>query len=235
MNASPPASWRWVQYLTGLAIACGAVWGGASFSQNRPSASFPNWALGQTSATVTLVEYASLTCSHCREFHDTIYPTIKQRYVDTGRIRFVLRPMPTPPYDLAVGMHALTLCAGQSRYYPLIDAFYDRQGEVFAAASGETGPKGTIFAIAEDTGGLSYAASKACLRDPARQAQVRASADAGVAAGVSSTPTVFVNGVRVVMPAGQTHLELIDVTRALDAALNATASRPKLGAKAKKR
>jgi protein-disulfide isomerase len=191
--------------------------------------------MGNAAAPVTLLEYGSLTCSHCAQFNNDILPAIKQRYIETGQVKYILRPLPTPPYDLAVGMHALALCAGPNRYYPLIEAYFERQREVFSAAGGETGPKGTIFAIAEDIGGLSYSASEACLRDPTRQAQIQASAEAGTAAGVTGTPTLFVNGVLVRLGVGQTHLELANVTAALDAALRTPRPRPTPFPKVKKR
>ncbi len=188
--------------------------------------------MGPATASVTLLEYGSLTCSHCARFHNEVMPEIKRRYVTTGRIRYIFRPFPTPPFDLAVAMHALTLCAGPSRYYPLLEAFFERQQDVFVAAGGETGPKGTLLAIAEDFGGLNYHASEACLRDPARQTQVRASAEAGVAAGVTGTPTLFVNGVRVPIRAGQTQYEVADVSQAIETAVRLRTTAP---AKAKRR
>jgi protein-disulfide isomerase len=186
-----------------------------------------NWAMGRADARVTLLEYGSLTCTHCAEFSNDVFPALKQRYVDTGRVRYVFRPFPTPPNDLSVAMHALTLCAGPNRYYGLLEAFFARQRDVFAAAMGETGPKGTIFAIAEDFGGLTYAQSEACLRDTSRQTQVLASAQAGSNAGVTTTPSLFVNGTLV----GNCSTEA--VSAALDRALSATARAP--APKAKKR
>jgi protein-disulfide isomerase len=159
-------------------------------------------------------------------------PEIKRRYVDTGRVRFVFRPMPTPPIDLSVAMHVLTLCAGPTRYYPLVQAYFERQQQVFQAAVGETGPKGTLFAIAEDFGGLNYAAAEACLRDPVRLGQVRASVDAGTRAGVAGTPTLFVNGVLINVRAGQAHYEVADISNAIEAAARPRTAAP---AKAKKR
>ncbi len=178
--------------------------------------------MGRADAPVTLLEYGSLTCSHCAAFSNEILPAIKRRFIDSGQVRYILRPLPTPPFDLSVAMHALTICAGPSRYYSLVDAFFERQQEVFNAAVGETGPKGILFAIAEDAGGMTYAASQACLSDPARQAQVRTNAEAGANAGVVATPTLFVNGVIVTVPAGQPLTEAAVVA----AILAAQRSRP---------
>jgi protein-disulfide isomerase len=218
----------------GLAFLCLALLGlpqtsDAQRAKNAAPATpaLVNWAIGRSDAPITLLEYGSLTCGHCAHFSNDILPVIKRRYIDPGRVRYVFRPFPTPPNDLSVAMHMLTLCAGPSRYYGLLDAFFARQQDVFAAATGETGPKGTLFAIAEDHGGLTYLQSETCLRDDVRQRQVIASAQAGVNASVRTTPTLFVNGVMV-----DGH-ELAEVTAALDRAL-VTASRPS-ARKAKKR
>src|SRR5215813_7498787 len=50
--------------------------------------------LGKDDAPVTIVEYASMTCPHCAHFHETTYPELKKRYVDTGKVRFIFREFP---------------------------------------------------------------------------------------------------------------------------------------------
>jgi protein-disulfide isomerase len=228
------SSQYWAKPLFGVALACVlAASAPVAQAQQRsapkaapaPSA-LVNWALGSANAPVTLVEYGSLTCGHCAAFNNETMPAIKRRYIDTGKVRYIFRPLPTPPFNLSVAMHALTLCAGPNRYYPLVDTFFERQQEIFEAARGETGPRGLLFAIAEDAGGLSYAASEACLIDPARQNQVRANADAGAAVGVIATPTLFINGTIVTVPLGQT-LGESQVSGAIEAALRQRGSAPK--------
>jgi protein-disulfide isomerase len=222
-----------------LVLACLVGWLGAgvahaqtraSVSKTAPAVAPVSWALGRADAPVTVIEYGSLTCGHCAHFATDVLPTLKRTYIDTGRARYILRPFPTPPNDLSMAMHMLTLCAGPSRYYGLADAFFARQRDVFEATGGETGPKGILLAIAEDYGGLSYAQAEACLRDPNRQDQVIASARAGSAVGVVGTPTFLINNVRV------TSHELVDLTAAIDRALAARRpAPPKAKAKAKKR
>jgi protein-disulfide isomerase len=241
LNATSPIEQKIAGPILGLAFACAAVFGASALAQTRPKTSVvpaapvsvPNWALGQANARVTLLEYGSLTCGGCATFANSILPNIKRNYIDTGRIRYVFRASPTPPVDLSFAMHALTICAGPTRYYPLTEAFFDRQGDIFAAAGGETGPKGTIFAIAEDFGGLSFAASEACLREPTALAKVRASANMATAAGVASTPSFFINNVAVTAPPGQFVSEE-RLIAALDAALRATQQSRPASAPAKK-
>src|SRR5690606_9095380 len=67
-------------------------------------------ALGKADAPVTIIEYASVTCSHCATFHASTFPTLKEKYIDTGKVRFILREFPLDP--LATAGFMLARCAG---------------------------------------------------------------------------------------------------------------------------
>ena len=70
-------------------------------------------ALGKDDAPVTIVEYASMTCPHCAHFHETTYPELKKRYIDTGKVRFIFREFPLDP--LAAGASMLARCADKDK------------------------------------------------------------------------------------------------------------------------
>ncbi|NJR20508.1 MAG: DsbA family protein [Hyphomonadaceae bacterium] len=188
------------------------------------------WAQGRADAPITLIEYGSLTCNHCARFNDEVKPALKQAFIDTGHVRFIFRPYPTPPESLSVAMHILTICAGPSRYYELVDAFFQRQQNIFQAATTRNGPRDELFRIARDAGGLTTQRSVACLRDQAILDQVRASMDAGNAAGVRATPSLFING-QAFNPPSQQRYDIENITAALNAELARlgprTSSRPK--------
>lgn len=57
--------------------------------------------LGNKDAKVTIYEYASMTCSHCAAFHKNTWPTLKSKYIDTGKVRFILREFPLDPLATA--------------------------------------------------------------------------------------------------------------------------------------
>ena len=76
------------------AAALGAGCGGAN---GKASVSPDDMAIGSPNAPVTLIEYASSTCPHCAEFHETVWDQLKTNYIDTGRVRFVFREFPTDP------------------------------------------------------------------------------------------------------------------------------------------
>src|SRR5450631_4126900 len=76
----------------------------------KPDA-MPDLALGDDKAPVTIVEYASMTCPHCAHFHETTYPELKKRYIDTGKVRFIMREFPLDP--LAAAGFMLARCSAQ--------------------------------------------------------------------------------------------------------------------------
>ena len=67
----------------------------------------PEMALGKADAPVKIVEYMSMTCPHCAHFHNTTFDTIKQKYVDTGKVEFILREFPFDPRAAAAFMNRL--------------------------------------------------------------------------------------------------------------------------------
>ena len=72
--------------------------------------------LGPANAPVTIIEYASMTCPHCAHFHETTYPELKKKYIDTGKVRFIFREFPLDP--LAAAGFMLARCAGKDKYLP---------------------------------------------------------------------------------------------------------------------
>jgi protein-disulfide isomerase len=81
--------------------------------------------LGSPTAKVTIIEYASLTCPHCAAFHRDTWPVLKERYVDTGKVRFTIREF---PLDLiATAAFMMARCDGGARYYQVIDLLLDQQ------------------------------------------------------------------------------------------------------------
>ena len=73
----------------------------------------PDVVEGQANAPVTVVEYASMTCSHCAAFATKVYPTLKSKYIDTGKAKLILREFPLDP--LATAGFMLARCSGDKR------------------------------------------------------------------------------------------------------------------------
>jgi len=117
------------QLLTGAAgIAAAALIGtSAARAQTKLPDAGPLgdvW-LGPADAKVTVIEYASMTCSHCAHFHETTWPELKKKYIDTGKIRFTLREFPLDP--LAMAGFMLARCNGNDKYYPMTDLLFAQQ------------------------------------------------------------------------------------------------------------
>jgi protein-disulfide isomerase len=75
--------------------------------------------LGSDKAPVTIIEYASVTCPHCATFHIETYPKLKEKFIDTGKVRFIFREFPTAPANASIAGFMLARCSGD-KYFPLI-------------------------------------------------------------------------------------------------------------------
>ena len=159
-------------------------------------------------AKVTVVEYASVTCSHCAAWQEEVWPEFKTRYVDTNKVRYVFREFPTPPADIAAAGFLIARCAGEDKYFDVIHEIMASQREWQAGVP----PRSTLVRVATGAG-LSEQQFQACVSDEAAIKALDARVKAGVDAGVNSTPTFLVNGTRVL----DTSLE--SLSSAIDAEL----------------
>ena len=147
----------------------------------------PDQILGKEDAPVTVIEYASMTCGHCATFHTNTYPEFKKRYVDTGKVRYILREFPLDP--LAAGAFMLARCAGKDKYYPLIETLFQQQ-RVWAVQK----PIEPLFAIAKQAG-FTQQSFDACLQDQKMLDGIEwVRARGADKFKVDSTPTFFING-----------------------------------------
>jgi protein-disulfide isomerase len=83
--------------------------------------------LGAEDASVTIIEYASLTCGHCGQFHATTFKELKEAYIDTGKVRWIFREFPTPPAERAVAGFLLARCVSEDRYFGFLDVLFKQQ------------------------------------------------------------------------------------------------------------
>lgn len=81
--------------------------------------------LGSKDAAVTMIEYASMTCPHCARFHNEVYPDLKRKYIDTGKIRFIFREYPLDQRAHAASM--LARCAEENKFFPFLDILFQKQ------------------------------------------------------------------------------------------------------------
>ena len=157
----------------------------------KPDA-LPDMGLGDAKAPVTIVEYASMTCPHCANFDEITFPEIKKRYIDTGKVRYILREFPLDP--LAAAAFMLARCAGEKdtgKYYAMVETLFRQQNQ-WAVAK----PIPPLLAISKQAG-FTEQSFDACLANQKLLDGIESVRKRAMDAfKVQSTPTFFVNGTR---------------------------------------
>ena len=147
----------------------------------------PDKALGKDDAKVTIVEYASMTCPHCAQFHATTLAELKTKYIDTGKARLIFREFPFDPRAEAAFM--LARCSNDN-YFAMVDVLFKQQQQW---AAGENA-RDALLQISK-LAGFSQESFEACLTDQKLLDDVRAVRARGADEfKVDSTPTFFING-----------------------------------------
>jgi protein-disulfide isomerase len=163
---------------------------GASDAASLLAISKDDRILGSPTAPITIVEYASMTCPHCAHFSDEVLPEIKKKWIDTGKVKWVLRDFPLD--DEAVHASMIARCAPHDRFYAFIDTFFADQANWAAAPD----YRAALSRLAE-LGGMGKDEVDRCLKDAALENQVISSRlVAANQLGVNATPTFFVNGTK---------------------------------------
>ena len=163
-------------------------------------------------AKVTVVEYASVACHACAGWNDQVWPEFKAKYVDTNKVRYVFREIPTPPAEVAVAGFLIARCAGPDKYFDVVHELLASQDEM------RGDPRATLFRVGNGAG-LSNERIQQCITDEAALAAAEERAQAALDAGVEGTPTFFVNGTKVMTPGSQSGASLEDLSKAIEAEL----------------
>jgi protein-disulfide isomerase len=152
--------------------------------------SLPDMALGPATSPVTITEYASMTCGHCANFNETVFPKIKSEFIDTGKIRYVFREFPLDIKAAAGSMLARCIANGDSgKYFAVVDMLFKQQNDWVMKNTAET-----LTRIGKQAG-LSQQAVETCLKDQALLDKIAADQKfASEVLKVNSTPTFFING-----------------------------------------
>jgi protein-disulfide isomerase len=147
--------------------------------------------LGSDTARVTVIEYASMTCPHCAHFSTTTFPELKQRYIDTGKVRFIFREFPLDA--LAAAGFMLARCAGKDKFMPIVETLFAKQPEWIVKE-----PIAPLKSIAKQFGFTEDSFTQ-CLANQQVLNGIQEVRDrAAEKLGVNSTPTFFVNGKKLV-------------------------------------
>ena len=180
---------RSLMLMAALVVAPLSVATAATAQTAPPAVTSSDRVLGRADAPVTVIEYASFVCSHCAHWHTTILPAFKTRFIDTGQVKLVFRNLPTNPAQVAASAAGIARCAVPSRFFDVASSLMTGQAALIEGA-----PLAGWYAEAVAASGRTQAEIDACLADPATLDGIRAEIAGASAAGVTGTPSFFVNG-----------------------------------------
>ena len=144
--------------------------------------------LGNKDARVTVIEYASLGCPHCANFHSGTFVDVKRDYIDTGKIKFIYRDFPLGRPALAAAM--IARCAGSAKYFGMVDIFFRSQQQWGRAEN----PLEALTKIAR-FGGMSEDDVSACLQNQELLEHIQTQAQKGSEEHkVNATPSFVIDG-----------------------------------------
>jgi protein-disulfide isomerase len=146
--------------------------------------------LGDPNAPVKMVEYASLTCSHCARFNEEVFPEFRKQYIDTGKVHYTLREFLTPPNEVAAAGFLTARCAGKDKYFQVVDAIFRSQREWTDTAA----IRGALVRIAQSVG-MSEEQFNKCVSDEAALTALNKRVETAIKQQrISATPTFVMNG-----------------------------------------
>ncbi|SLN42565.1 DsbA family protein [Roseisalinus antarcticus] len=168
---------------------------GAALAQTEDAAdldtsSIVEMSIGAEDAPVTVIEYASFTCPHCRNFHETVYPEFKANYIDTGEVRMIYREV---YFDLP-GLWAsmIARCGGEERFFSTASMIYERQAEWVQGDGNAIADNLRRLALST---GLTSDEVDACFSDATKaQTLIAWFEENREADNVTSTPTFIIDG-----------------------------------------
>jgi protein-disulfide isomerase len=175
-----------------------AAQGDVDMTEALKPGSLPDMAIGQDDAPVTIIEYMSLTCPHCAHFHATTFEPIKTKYVDSGRVRFIIREFPFDPVATAAFMLARsnpqnpTEPSTPEQYFAMVSMLFKQQRNWAAPAD-----KDVRSALLQTVrvAGYSQQTFEACLTNQKLLDEINEVVTRGADEfGVNSTPTFLIAG-----------------------------------------
>lgn len=148
----------------------------------------PDRVLGSEDAKVTVIEYASPTCPHCATFHNTVYPQFKTDYIDTGKVKFIVRPFVRNVLDAVIFM--LAEAAGDEQYHTVIETYFKTQDQWGTSQT----PRDAILEIAKQLGFTEQSFDAALTNQELFTAMETMRQQALDEFKLEGTPTFYVNG-----------------------------------------
>lgn len=176
-----------------LVVAALGVLALAGCSKGAGTVDTADMTLGDPNAKVKMVEYASLTCSHCGTFNNDVFPAFKAKYIDTGKVHYTFKEFLTPPNEVAAAGFLTARCAGKDKYFKVTDAIFHAQQEMFT-----TGDMRGVLLRTAQSAGLTEEQFNACITDEAALKALNERVEKAIKIDkINSTPTFVINGKKV--------------------------------------
>ncbi len=147
-----------------------------------------NKTLGKTDAPIKMIEFASLTCGHCAKFHNEVMPSIKKKYIDTGKIFFTYKDFPLDKFALKASI--ISRCSGNEKFFSFLDVFYKKQSSWTRTQD----PFKSLIKIAK-VGGIKDEDIKVCVSNKSiEDGLLKDRLDSSKKFDITATPTIYLNG-----------------------------------------
>ncbi|HVZ29897.1 MAG TPA: thioredoxin domain-containing protein [Asticcacaulis sp.] len=181
--------------IAGLIMAAGLAFAvvGCSKEPSTDKITTTDMTMGSPAAKVTVVEYASVACPICAHVNETVFPQFKAKYIDTGKVYYIYRPMMTGNEPVSVAGHLLARCAGKEKAFKVVDAIMRSQTEMGGEESGYANALPVLQGIATQVG-MSADDYKKCVGDPKGIEEMNDANTKAINDGVKGTPTFVING-----------------------------------------
>lgn len=176
------------------ALACVLVcFGLLAVAACKPAAgvSQDDMSMGNPNAKVTVIEYASLGCPHCARWNNEVFPQFKAKYIDTGKVRYVLREFLTGDAQVAAAGFLLARCAGKDKYFQVVDSVYRQQADMYQPGSS---PRAVLLRIAQSAGLTEQQFDNCVNNDAALEALTKRVEGYANTNHIEATPTFVING-----------------------------------------
>ncbi len=180
-----------IAYLLSAGVLLGGAIEATAQSREVMIGEYPAHTVGSDTASVTVTEFASLTCSHCASFHESIYPDLKKHYIDTGKIRFEIVEVYFDQYGLIAAVVAR--CGGPEKYFDLVELILAKQTEWSHQPTGRELVE-RLASIARSLG-MSNTQLNQCLRDEEKVSVLTRESDRLVSKhNIRGTPSFVIEG-----------------------------------------
>ena len=158
--------------------------------QPSDTAGFRGYVLGADSAAVEVIEYADYQCPACQQFATVEWPYVKERLVQSGKVRWVFRDFPLTQHQWArLAAHATACGQEQNKYWELQEEIFATQPEW--QFSRDAGP---MFRTGAQKVGMDVSAYDECMNSLKYAGRIQAASAEGIRLGVGSTPTFIIGG-----------------------------------------